>query len=164
VSSYQFQPEHYGQDVAILLVEPRVMSLGPGTPVVSVQAQLERLALPKSCLAGLWLYFDFLDLAHSICQVLETPECNCWHAILHRREPDAWNSKYWWKRVGEHPVLRKLREYSPTLGYTFTTPERFVDFCESVRETGSAEEKIAQQVQILEWQLLFDHCYQTTIA
>jgi hypothetical protein len=27
-----------------------------------------------------------------------------WHAIMHRREPDAANSKHWWRQVGTLPV------------------------------------------------------------
>lgn len=27
---------------------------------------------------------------------------------MHRREPDAWNSKYWWRRVGQHPAFPKI--------------------------------------------------------
>lgn len=78
---------------------------------------------------------------------------------MHRREPDPSNSKYWWRRVGPHPVLGQLRERATALGYTFTSPEAFVDVCERVRGTGSADEDLARRVQLLEWQLLFDHCY-----
>jgi hypothetical protein len=78
---------------------------------------------------------------------------------MHRREPDAWNSKYWWRLVGAHPVLEQLRAQAPKVGYTFTTPEAFVDFCERVRGSGSAEEEVAKRVQQLEWELLFDYCF-----
>jgi hypothetical protein len=78
---------------------------------------------------------------------------------MHRREPDPWNSKYWWRKVGPHPVLDQLRERAPALGYAFTTPEAFVDFCEKVRGSGTADEELAKRVQLLEWQLLFDYCY-----
>ena len=78
---------------------------------------------------------------------------------MHRREPDAFNSKYWWRRVGSHPVLEQLRDRAPEVGYAYSTPEAFVDFCERARGSGSAEEEIAKRVQQLEWQLLFDHCF-----
>jgi hypothetical protein len=107
----------------------------------------------------MWLYFNFLEESHRLSQDIETPDGSFWHAIMHRREPDADNSKYWWRRVGKHPVLDALRERAPELGYEFTTAAAFVDHCERVRDTGSAEEERAQRVQLLEWQLFFDHCF-----
>src|SRR4029079_2010324 len=82
-----------------------------------------------------------------------SPEGSFWHAIMHRREPDPSNSKYWWRLVGPHPALKRLRD----AGVGCTTPEAFVDECERVR--GSADEDRAKRVQLLEWQLLFDWCW-----
>jgi hypothetical protein len=166
-------PTDYGPTVNALLAEPRLMALGPGTPDTSAKAALQRfdpikdLGGPvadrdaaRACLAGLWLSFDYLDEAHTVCQENEGhPERDFWHGVMHRREPDADNSKYWWRRVGTHPVLDQLRAHSTTLGYTFISAGDFVDFCEGVRDTESSGEELAQRVQLLEWQLLFDWCY-----
>jgi len=156
-------PSAYGPAVAALLV-PRVPDLGPGTPNVAVRDLLARLDITPACAAGLWLYHDYLDESHAISQDLPTAEGSFWHAILHRREPDAANSKYWWRQVGAHPVLDQLREQCPALGYTYTTPAAFVDCCERVRGSGTADEEVAKRVQLLEWQLLFDHCYRKTFG
>jgi hypothetical protein len=174
---FRFTPAAYGPVVAALAAESRLASLGPGNPEPEVHVGLRRfnphsdLGNPTlnrdaalACHSGLWLHFDYLDESHTISQELNTQEGSFWHAIMHRREPDAWNSKYWWRQVGNHPVFDLLREHTPARGYNFTTPEAFVDFCERVRGSGSAEEKIAVQVQSLEWQLLFDHCYRKAIA
>ena len=83
---------------------------------------------------------------------------------MHRREPDAFNSKYWWRKVGAHPVPMQLVEQAPSLGYSYTNPQDFVDFCERVRGTASADEETAKRVQLLEWRLLFDHCYRAAIG
>lgn len=150
-------------DLDELLAIPRLPDLGPGTPVESLRGKIELAArdLPGPCAAGLWLLFDFLDESHTISQDLHTPDGSFWHAIMHRREPDAFNSKYWWRKVGSHPVLKQLVERAPSLGYEFTNPLDFVDFCERVRGTGSADEDVAKRVQLLEWRLLFDHGFQT---
>jgi hypothetical protein len=154
-----FNPADYGTAVAELLATPRLASLGPGSPDQSLSPKLQALDLPPLCRAGLWLYFDFLDESHRLSQEIETPDGSFWHAIMHRREPDADNSKYWWRRVGKHPVLDSLRDQSPALGYPFTTPAAFVDHCERHRDTASPEEELAQRVQLLEWQLIFDWCF-----
>jgi hypothetical protein len=165
VTPFHFDPSAYGPAVAALLAEPRLMPLGPGTPVAAVRPQLAARDLSPACAAGLWLYFNFLDESHKISQDDESdPDRNFWHAIMHRREPDPSNSKYWWRRVGSHPVLNRLAELAPGLGYTYTNPFDFVDFCECVRETGTPSEEVAKKVQLLEWQLLFDHCYRLTVS
>src|SRR5437867_2950796 len=121
---FHFDPFAYGRAVAALLEPERLSELGPGSPNLAAKAALQALDVPPLCHAGLWLYHDFLDEAHAICDQ-ETPELNFWHAIMHRREPDASNSKYWWRQVGKHSVLDQLREQAPDLGYAYATPEAF---------------------------------------
>jgi hypothetical protein len=165
------------------------MALGPGNPVSekrSILAALQpRDLLPPGqpladthaascCLAGLWLLYDFLEECHRICQRIHTPEGSYWHAVMHRREPDEDNSKYWWRRVGDHAIFPQLAQRAAQLASAF--PERprqasflrdestwqpfaFVDLCASVRDTGSPLETLCQQIQLAEWQLLFDYCY-----
>ena len=117
MTPFQFDPAAYGWSVAELLAEPRLMPLGPGSPVAAVRSQLAALELAPACRAGLWLYFDFLDESHKISQDDESdPDRNFWHAVMHRREPDASNSKYWFRRVGSHPVLGQLRWRGDSLG------------------------------------------------
>lgn len=54
-------------------------------------------------LAHLW--HDDLDAAHEHCQAHEDDaDCNYVHALLHRREGDFANAKYWFREVGAHPV------------------------------------------------------------
>jgi hypothetical protein len=159
---FTFTPPSYGPAVANLIAKPRLAPLGPGSPDESMRPKLQALELSPLCRAGLWLYFDFLDESHEISQEIETADGSFWQAIMHRREPDGDNSKYWWRRVGKHPVIDLLRENAPTVGYTFTTPEEFVDHCERVGETRSPDEEIAKRVQLLEWQLLFDWCFRGT--
>jgi hypothetical protein len=153
-------------NVADLIAVPYPVALGPGTPDPARRESIRAAsaALPPACAAGLWLRFDFLDESHAISQDLETPDGSFWHAIMHRREPDAPNSKYWWREVGDHPVLAELRTHAPPLGYAYTTPEAFVDFCERVRDTGGAEEQVAKRIQELEWQLLFAHCFRKMVG
>lgn len=156
-----------------LLTPPRIAELGPGSPNEALREKLngfeftrpvrDQLAA-RACLAGLWLYHDFLDESHAISQELETKEGSFWHAIMHRREPDPGNSKYWWRAVDSHPVLDLLVKEAPGVGYAYTTPQAFVDFCERIRGSGSADEELAKRVQTLEWRLLFDWCYRRAVA
>jgi hypothetical protein len=166
-------PTAYAPALAELLQERRLPPLGPGSPNAAARSRLQALTVERAfaphpvrdrdmasaCLAGLYLYHDCLDESHTISQEIHTPTGSYWHAIMHRREPDPDNSKYWWRRVGNHPVLEQLREQAPALGYKFTDPFAFVDFVERVRGSGSADEELARRVQKLEWELLFAWCF-----
>jgi hypothetical protein len=44
-------------------------------------------------LAGDW------EAAHNIAQVYSDPLANWIHAVLHKMEGDAWNSRYWYART-----------------------------------------------------------------
>ena len=53
-------------------------------------------------------YFSCFEEAHELVSKSESRECELWHAILHRREPDYSNAAYWFRRVGAHPVFESL--------------------------------------------------------
>src|SRR4051812_17852899 len=109
----------YPPVIAALLQDDRLAELGPGSLNRSMHSSLFGLTLAKvfaparianqemaeACVAGLWLYHDFLDESHTISQSIHNATGSYWHGLMHRREPDFSNSKYWFQRVGEHPVF-----------------------------------------------------------
>lgn len=100
--------------------------------------------LPLALQAGIWLYVDDLNRSHEISQNLETQSGSLWHAIMHRREGDFWNSKYWFRRAKGHPFFDQLS----------FDPSDFVDQVE--RSSGDSEALLATQRE--EWKVLFDLC------
>src|SRR5262249_24589033 len=77
-------------------------ALAPETMLSSKPANLDAAA---ALLAGLWLWHDCLDESHKVSQQLHTTSGSMWHAIMHRREGDFSNSKYWYARCENHPCL-----------------------------------------------------------
>lgn len=104
---------------------------------------VEGITGPAEILAGLWLYVDELDRSHAISQGIATATGSYWHAIMHRREGDFSNAKYWFGKVGNHPVI-------DTLSYD---PYAFTDECEA--DHGQNSPKLVA-MQRLEWKSLFD--------
>lgn len=57
---------------------------------------------------GLLVRADLFEEAHAIFQDILTPTGSYWHGIVHRREPDFANARYWFRRAGEHPFFADL--------------------------------------------------------
>jgi hypothetical protein len=79
--------------------------------------------------------------------------------VQHRGARDRPGSEY---LVGKHAIFPALRHEAGELGYDSGAewdPLAFIDYCEAARvRPGSKEEGLAMQVQLVEWQLLFDYC------
>jgi hypothetical protein len=160
-----FNLAKYGGEVTRILALDgagnRAMPLTIGECNSAEARRLIRVAtVPDLLRAGLFFYFNCWNDAHQVSQNIESPEGSYWHALVHRQEPDAFNAGYWFRRVGTHAIFPALRKSASASGIDFGLvwdPIAFVDYCGKAA-AGSEEERKAQQVQLAEWQLLFDYC------
>ena len=175
-----FDPQAYGPVFAQLLATDRRRSLDVGQPDKGAKTALKELTVESAfahlrkggqraiadsemaecCLAGVWLLHDYLDNSHTISQRIDTAEGSFWHAIMHRREGDFSNSKYWFRHVGQHPVINALGAL-PNANYD---PYEFVDQGQAVVRGKSDARDACLDIQQAEWELLFDYCYQEAVA
>ncbi|MCW5943099.1 MAG: hypothetical protein KIS66_12765 [Fimbriimonadaceae bacterium] len=130
-----------------LPLERAMTRLTPSEPmdatILTVASETaERLASDPPLVAAVWLYVDDLERSHRVSQGIEGPTGAAWHAIMHRREGDFWNSKYWWRRVGPHPGIEG-------------NPAALVDAVEAARGTDDPE-LVRRQRE--EWARLFAWC------
>ncbi len=169
---------------------PRTLNIG--TPVADALPALRamndqtistnrRVRMPHDAEAlqsGLWLLFDYFTESHDIAQKIATPSGSYWHAILHRREPDPSNAKYWFARVGEHPVgpelLDDAREITAAAGaagkplneqllkLTAWDGAWFVDRCSAAGDPATTA--VLLKLQRREWALLFDYNFRKAFA
>jgi hypothetical protein len=170
----RFDPGKYLTPFDVLWGVERMPELGPGRPYEPARKALSALSpalftplrdrdAALACISGTWLYHDFLDESHTISQDLHGWVGSYWHGIMHRREPDPDNAKYWFRRVADNPVYAALAADAAELGLTgmggIWDPFAFVDRCERERDRGTDDETICRRVQVREMQLLFDQCY-----
>jgi hypothetical protein len=126
----------------------------------------------KCMLAGLWLWHDFLNRSHEISQSVHTASGSFWHAIMHRREGDFGNAKYWYAKVAGHPILASMGIQAGSVINHQPADKRLmrinndgwngsalVDLVQSVHESPSDPmHRVAVALQQLEWRVLFEHC------
>jgi hypothetical protein len=188
----QFDPHAYGPNFAPLLATERRRPLDAGAPDRSARSSLEELSLDtafrhasiadhdaaKCCLSAVWLLHDFLDESHTISQEMDTASGSFWHGIMHRREGDFSNAKYWFRRVGRHGALESIGQRAAELAAVrgderaikkliaagAWDPIAFVDLCESAIRGHGTSLELCLDIQQAEWEILFDHCYCATLA
>ncbi len=78
-------------------------TLGQAVDALGLRGEVADLA--KSA-ALLW--HDHLDESHTVSQGIGSADGSFLHGIMHRREPDYSNAKYWFHRVGDHPCFPAL--------------------------------------------------------
>jgi hypothetical protein len=173
------------QQIQLLLNTKELTSLGPEQrvsrePLKSLEGKLARLfsetsvppsAKPLIC-ALVLLWHDYLDESHSISQGIHNEDGSFLHGIMHRREPDYGNAKYWFQRVGEHPCYPIIAEkaykiLSDTNSHEFKQKLihdanwdafAFIDPCESaLRKNNELTISILKQIQEIEFKTLLEH-------
>jgi len=142
-------------------------SLGPGQrdsamSVATVMAKVDGESALIQSAALLW--HDHLDKSHDLSQDIPCADGSFLHGIMHRREPDYSNAKYWFNRVGTHPVYPEILNRVTQL-VADTSLENLagikwdaaamVDAVSSAR-VGTDEYMILQQIQRVEFEFLLE--------
>lgn len=125
-------------------------------------------------LAALWLLEGDLDQSHRFSQRWETLNGSYWHAIMHRREGDWSNSKYWYRRSSKNPVINSFKQtILAHHAYRAVLPElvrpmevnefleAWVDVNQKAVATEASDRLVThvRELAWVEWQLLLAHCF-----
>jgi hypothetical protein len=164
---------------------PELPDLGPGPrvnvlPLPALNQFIDRY-LVKSRLPSangqlirslVLLWHDHLEAAHLIAQNIENTDGNLVHGIMHRREPDYSNARYWFRRVGKHPCFPELAEKVTALPGSNQGPKLaeqlvlngewdsfgFIDACEEASQAPASDpqKRLLREIQRLEYEALLE--------
>ena len=181
--------DHDVLDASLPLLAPEAAKDWPGFAERVDEAVRTRLQRPASradavaFAAGILQMHDCLDASHARSQSIEGTGRHSagdyWHAIMHRREPDYGNSKYWFRHVGSaHPVYSDLALRAAQILDACRDPDAavwrqrvirvvdwdpyaFVDLCQAVSKNESWPLAVAvRQIQWVEMSLLLSSTWQ----
>ena len=102
--------------------------IGEGTSVTQISDALSPVVeqLSPKAVATLWLAANELDRSHRISQSIDDPDGSYLHGVMHRREGDFDNAKYWFRQASDHPVEDALAAAHPN---DYRDAVGFVDAC-----------------------------------
>ena len=111
----------------------------------------------RSVKSALFLWNDDLVACHALAQEIETQTAGYLHGVMHRREPDYENSKYWFNKVGRHPLFPAVQAAAlETLPPDLRTavgkewdPFRMVDSCRKGEPRAALEALQAREIELL---------------
>lgn len=182
-----FVADEWDEEQSFALAGAELQTLfGTDRPIVDPQAA-------ACAVAGLHLWNDNWEMAHQLCQAVQTPTGSYWHGLCHRREghrgeglqANLSNARYWFRQTGTHPAFDAV--YRSALGVLDSTGSGFrwaTEAANSLRQRGHWDpnaiidwfaqadagtlspqsQSILEEIQWREMDLLVDWCYQRAIG
>ena len=131
-------------------------TLAPDAPVALVRV-------------GLFYYHNALDDSHKQAAKSAGDIAAYWHGMVHRREGDFENARYWMRRAGEQPVFQEMQarasDGSPHMSRQPNwDPFLFIHLCEQYKYGETEYKKELGHLQRVELAAIFDYVWRRCVA
>jgi hypothetical protein len=118
---------------------------------------------------GLLYALDDLDGCHRFFQDVHSDLGSYWHGMMHRREADFDNARFWFRRAGALPVFDRLHGEIAAISHDMAKqitwdPYLFTGMCEQARHGADDERGELPQLQRAEFEVLFDYSWRQAFA
>ena len=132
------------------------LPLRPSAPVALVRA-------------GLFYYHNALEDSHKQAATLDGDIASYWHGMVHRREGDFENARYWMRRAGEQPVFQEMQgrasDASPHMSRQSNwDPFLFIHLCEQYKYGETTYKKEIGHLQRVEFAAMFDYAWRQCVS
>lgn len=113
---------------------------------------------------GLLYALDDLDGAHKFFQDDSSDLASYWHGMMHRREGDFDNARYWFRRAGSQPFFDNLHHHAAGFSAHMARqlswdPYLFTGACEQNRFGAEDEGNELVRLQRTEFEIVFDYTW-----
>lgn len=124
---------------------------------------------PRLVRAGLMYAYDAIDECHRIVQEIASDEASYWHGMVHRREGDFENARYWFRRTGRLAAFAEMHAQAASVSALMGRqsdwdPYVLVGECEQVRFGGDQNQKELVALQKIEFGVMFDGLWRGAFA
>lgn len=141
----------------------RVQEIRDATPeMLAGEAAVQDEAKLLLVKAALLYAVDELGDSHRLVQEVSGDTSGYWHGMIHRREGDFENARYWFRRVGRHPAFAELHQRCGALSADVANqldwdPYLFTGLCE--RAAFGEPDDTLVPLQKMEFEVMFDYTW-----
>lgn len=116
--------------------------------------------------AALLYAVDEIGDAHRLVQEVSGDTAGYWHGMIHRREGDFENARYWFRRTGRHPAFAELHRRGCALSADVGRlldwdPYLFTGLCEQA-VFGNPDDTLVP-LQKMEFEVMLDYTWRQAI-
>lgn len=117
--------------------------------------------------AGLLYAVDEIGDAHRLIAEASSDSASYWHGMIHRREGDFENARYWYRRTGRHPAFADLQQRGSSLSSDVAAqmdwdPYLLTGLCERAAYGEPNDSLVA--LQKMEFEVMFDYVWRQAVV